>query len=157
MDIDNTKIAVTGGYRYGNGTVFVGNWNNTGLRDGLGHLQFPDNTRYDGYFADGLFNGLGVLTFIDGAKYEGQFLEGWFHGYGIFWRSDGMKHEGEFRGGKIWGLGLTTYSDGTTGFPKNEGFYQDCRMIRKKSCPEVVQRAQKIAFMARNLFKTNCQ
>lgn len=62
------KIAVTGGYRYGNGTVFVGNWNNTGLRDGLGHLQFPDNTRYDGYFADGLFNGLGVLTFIDGAK-----------------------------------------------------------------------------------------
>lgn len=76
-------------------------------------------------------------------------MKGWFHGHGIFWRTDGMKFEGEFRGGRIWGLGLVTFSDRTNGFPRNEGFFQDCRMIRKKRCPEVVQKAQKVALMAR--------
>lgn len=70
-------------------------------------------------------------------------------GHGIFWRTDGMKFEGEFRGGRIWGLGLITFSDRTHGFPRNEGFFQDCRLIRKRLCPETVQRCQKIALMAR--------
>lgn len=76
-------------------------------------------------------------------------MQGWFHGHGIFWRADGMKYEGEFRGGRIWGLGLITFSDHTHGFPRNEGFFQDCRLVRKKRCPDVVQRAQKVALMAR--------
>lgn len=76
-------------------------------------------------------------------------MQGWFHGNGIFYRSDGMKYEGEFRGGRIWGLGLVTFSDLTNGFPRNEGFFQDCKLIRKKNCPDIVQRAQKIALMAR--------
>lgn len=100
----------------------MGDWNKEGLREGQGHLRFPDGTRYDGNFEANVFCGLGVLTFPDGAKlvfiedfvycllfclfrYEGEFLDGWFHGYGVFWRADGMRHEGEFRGGKIWGLG----------------------------------------------------
>lgn len=90
-----------------------------------------------------------IFTSDMGHRYEGEFMQGWFHGHGIFWRSDGMKFEGEFRGGRIWGLGLITFSDLTNGFPRNEGFFQDCRLLRKKRCPEVVQRAQKIALMAR--------
>lgn len=46
-------------------------------------------------------------------------------------------------------LGLVTFNDHTHGFPRNEGFFQDCRMVRKKKCPEIVQRSQKIALMAR--------
>lgn len=46
-------------------------------------------------------------------------------------------------------LGMITFSDGSHGFPKNEGFFQDCKLVRKKRCPEVVQRAQKVALMAR--------
>lgn len=76
-------------------------------------------------------------------------MQGWFHGCGIFFRSDGMKFEGEFRGGRIWGLGLVTFSDLSNGFPRNEGFFQDCKLIRKKYCPEIIHRAQKIALMAR--------
>lgn len=76
-------------------------------------------------------------------------MQGWFHGSGIFLRSDGMRFEGEFRGGRIWGLGLVTFNDLTNGFPRNEGFFQDCKLIRKKNCPDIVQRAQKIALMAR--------
>lgn len=45
--------------------------------------------------------------------------------------------------------GMITFSDGSHGFPKNEGFFQDCKLVRKKRCPEVVQRAQKVALMAR--------
>lgn len=45
--------------------------------------------------------------------------------------------------------GMVTFSDGSHGFPKNEGFFQDCKLVRKKRCPEVVQRAQKVALMAR--------
>lgn len=99
-------------------------------------------------------------------------MQGWFHGHGVFWRADGMKFEGEFRGGRIWGLGkrikyvieilivfrylkcmicagLVTFSDNSNGFPRNEGFFQDCRLVRKKKCSEIIQRAQKVAYMAR--------
>lgn len=82
-------------------------------------------------------------------RYEGEFMQGWFHGQGVFWRADGMKYEGEFRGGRVWGLGLVTFHDDTNGFPRTEGFFQDCRLVRKKKCPEIVQRAQKVALMAR--------
>lgn len=76
-------------------------------------------------------------------------MQGWFHGHGIFWRSDGMMYEGEFRGGRLWGLGMITFSDYTHGFPRHEGYFQDCRMIKKQKCPEVIQRAQKVALMAK--------
>ncbi|XP_060517623.1 MORN repeat-containing protein 4 homolog isoform X2 [Cylas formicarius] len=149
MDDESLPVVVNGGYRCDNGSIYVGSWNNEGKRHGNGHLLLADGTRYDGYFQDGLYNGLGVLTFTDGAKYEGEFFQGWFHGYGIFWRSDGMRHEGEFRGGKVWGLGLTTFKDNTNGFPKNEGFFQNCQLKLRKKCPDIIQKAQKISLLAR--------
>lgn len=45
--------------------------------------------------------------------------------------------------------GLVTYADGSNGFPRNEGFFQDCRFMRKARCPQVIQRAQKVAHIAR--------
>uniref|UniRef100_A0A1B6FD29 MORN repeat-containing protein 4 n=1 Tax=Cuerna arida TaxID=1464854 RepID=A0A1B6FD29_9HEMI len=142
-------VVKTGAYRYEDGTRYIGDWNDKGQKHGLGQLSLPDGTRYHGTFHNGLCSGLGVMYFSDGAKYEGELMQGWFHGHGVFWRADSMKFEGEFRGGRIWGLGMITFSDGSHGFPKNEGFFQDCKLVRKKRCPEVVQRAQKVALMAR--------
>lgn len=193
-------VAKTGGFRYADGTRYIGDWNQKGQKHGMGHLLLPDGTRYgkfvfvifhhrswcaikgclwlfifslpclfqDGSFVNGVCSGLGIMNFPDGSKYdekcsffiilkcfsfsrrfEGEHMQGWFHGNGIFYRSDGMKYEGEFRGGRIWGLGLVTFTDLTNGFPRNEGFFQDCKLIRKKNCPDIVQRAQKIALMAR--------
>lgn len=51
--------------------------------------------------------------------------------------------------------GLVTYKDGTHGFPRNEGYFQDCRLLRHKKCPDLVQRAQKIALMARTTINSN--
>ncbi|CAG0921864.1 unnamed protein product [Notodromas monacha] len=143
------KPAKIGMFEYADGSQYLGEWNENGEREGTGHLVLSDGTRYDGSFIQGLFSGLGVLRFPDGAKYEGEFLQGWFHGHGIFWRADGMRFEGEFRGGRIWGHGLVTFADETHGFPRNEGFFQDCRFLRKYRCPIVIHRAQKVAMLAR--------
>ncbi|KAL1497163.1 hypothetical protein ABEB36_008168 [Hypothenemus hampei] len=145
-------VVAQGGHRYENNAIYVGSWNHESKRHGEGHLLFPNGIRYDGMFENDVFHGLGILTFPDGARYEGEFFQGWFHGYGIFWRADGMRHEGEFRGGKIYGLGLTTFGDGTHGFPRNEGFFQDCQLKKRGSCPHAIQKAQKVAFIARNEF-----
>ncbi|XP_023248175.1 MORN repeat-containing protein 4 homolog [Copidosoma floridanum] len=146
----DSGISKVGMYKYEDGTRYIGDWNPRGLKTGAGSLLLPDKTRYDGSFQNGLCSGLGVFIFPDGAKYEGEFMQGWFHGHGVFWRSDGMKYEGEFRGGRIWGLGLITYTDGSHGFPRNEGFFQDCRLVRRHRCPDIVQKAQKISMMARS-------
>lgn len=79
-----------GGYRYEDGTRYIGDWNHKGQKHGMGHLVLPgeivkiafkrnaptkfpfsispDGTRYDGSFVSGLCSGLGVMTFADGAK-----------------------------------------------------------------------------------------
>ncbi|XP_029161469.1 uncharacterized protein LOC114933155 [Nylanderia fulva] len=122
-------VVKNGAYKYDDSTKYIGDWNRKGLKHGAGLLVLPDGTRYEGAFQNGLCSGLGVIIFSDGAKYEGEFMQGWFHGHGVFWRADGMKFEGEFRGGRVWGLGLVTYADGSHGFPRNEGFFQDCRLL----------------------------
>ncbi|KAF5286911.1 hypothetical protein FQA39_LY00444 [Lamprigera yunnana] len=154
MKAENVGTVKYGGHRFENGTIYVGYWNDSGQKHSMGHELYSDGSRYDGLYKDGFFNGLGILIFADGAKYEGEFLQGWFHGNGVFWRADGMRYEGEFRGGKVWGLGLTTFKDETNGFPRYEGFFKECKLIKKVRCPEAVQKAQKVAFTARTQFTT---
>ncbi|CAG9134609.1 unnamed protein product [Plutella xylostella] len=149
VDVTDPGVVKTGAYKYEDGTRYVGEWSCRGQKHGMGHLTLPDGTRYDGALMNGLCSGLGVMAFPDGAKYEGEFMQGWFHGHGVFWRADGMKFEGEFRGGRVWGLGLVTFSDGSNGFPRNEGFFQDCRLLRRQRCPGVAARAQQVAYVAR--------
>lgn len=48
--------------------------------------------------------------------------------------------------------GLTTFNDGTNGFPRNEGFFKECQFKKRLSCSEIVQKAQKVAFTAREKY-----
>ena len=66
-------------------------------RTGMGHLEIPNGSTYDGSFDKGLPNGIGVMRFADSSRFEGELMQGWFHGYGVFSTIDGMKFEGEFR------------------------------------------------------------
>lgn len=61
-------VAKNGAFKYDDGTKYVGDWNNRGLKHGAGALLLPDGTRYDGAFQNGLCSGLGVIIFPDGAK-----------------------------------------------------------------------------------------
>jgi len=47
--------------------------------------------------------------------------------------------------------GLVTFNDETNGFPKHEGHFQDCRFMRRFNCGDAIQRAQKVALLARAL------
>lgn len=57
-----------GSYEYDDGALYVGDWNQRGQKQGMGHLVLPDGTRYDGAFQNGLFAGLGIIAFSDGAR-----------------------------------------------------------------------------------------
>ncbi|XP_010007889.1 PREDICTED: MORN repeat-containing protein 4, partial [Nestor notabilis] len=100
-------------------------------RHGVGQLTFADGTAYVGHFENGLFHGCGVLTFSDGSRYEGEFVQGKFNGVGVFTRCDNMTFEGEFKGGRVYGFGLLTFPDGSHGVPRNEGFFENNKLLRR--------------------------
>lgn len=137
-------------YRYPDGSVYKGEWNEHGHRHGYGHLSFPDGSSYWGHFDNGQFGGLGVMTLQDGSRYEGEFRQGKFQGLGMFHRADRMTFEGEFKDGKIHGLGLVTFPDGTHGLPRNEGYFEANHLVRREKCPMLVHRAREAAKRARN-------
>ncbi len=74
-------------------------------------------------------------------RYDGEFFQGLYHGLGVFIRCDGMKYEGQFQDGKVYGLGLLTFTDGSHGLPRNEGYFEDNKLIRHEKCTAVIQKA----------------
>jgi hypothetical protein len=47
--VQTTGVVKTGGYRYEDGTRYIGDWNQKGQKHGMGHLLLPDGTRYGKY------------------------------------------------------------------------------------------------------------
>jgi hypothetical protein len=64
----HSGVVKCGGFKYDDGTRYIGDWNQKGQKHGLGHLLLPDGTRYDGAFSNGLCSGLGVMVFSDGSR-----------------------------------------------------------------------------------------
>ncbi|XP_063818401.1 MORN repeat-containing protein 4 isoform X2 [Pseudophryne corroboree] len=127
-------------FTYSTGEEYYGEWRE-GRRHGVGQLLFADGTLYIGQFENGLFSGFGVLNFPDGSRYEGEFVQGKFQGTGVFTRYDNMKFEGEFKGGRVDGYGLLTFSDGSHGVPRNEGLFENNKLVKQEKCQAVIQRA----------------
>ncbi|ELU01813.1 hypothetical protein CAPTEDRAFT_120701 [Capitella teleta] len=136
-------------YKYPDGAEYDGEWNSDGQRHGSGQMTFPDKSRYIGLFNGGLCDGYGSMRFPDGSSYEGEFAEGKFNGAGVFTRGDGMRFEGQFKDGRINGYGLITFADGTHGLPRNEGFFENTRIVRREKCPSAVDHAIQAAEKAR--------
>ncbi|XP_059982437.1 MORN repeat-containing protein 4 isoform X2 [Lagenorhynchus albirostris] len=84
-------------------------------------------------------------------RYEGEFAQGKFNGVGVFIRHDNMTFEGEFKNGRVDGLGLLTFPDGSHGIPRNEGLFENNKLLRREKCSAVVQRAQSASKSARSL------
>ena len=83
-----------GSYTFNDGSRYIGDFDENGIKCGKGHLETPNGATFEGQFNKGLPNGLGVMKFPDGSKYEGEFMQGWFHGHGMFISGDGSKFEG---------------------------------------------------------------
>lgn len=47
--------------------------------------------------------------------------------------------------------GLLTFPDGSHGIPRNEGLFENNKLLRREKCSGVVQRAQSASKSARNL------
>merc|ERR1711874_579016 len=147
------KFGSTGSVEAADGAFYIGDVGENGVRTGLGHLEIPNGSTYDGSFQKGLPNGIGVMRFPDSSRYEGEFMQGWFHGHGMFTTLDGTKFEGEFRGGRLWGKGLLSYHDGS---PGTEGYFQDVRFSRECSAVDDIKKARKVATMAKTFCETTC-
>ncbi|XDB65014.1 hypothetical protein AB1E18_018310 [Capra hircus] len=145
-----SELKCTSSFTYSSGEEYRGEWKE-GRRHGFGQLMFADGGTYLGHFENGLFNGFGVLTFSDGSRYEGEFAQGKFNGVGVFIRHDNMTFEGEFKNGRVDGLGLLTFPDGSHGIPRNEGLFENNKLLRREKCSAVVQRAQSASKSARSL------
>ncbi|XP_029466007.1 MORN repeat-containing protein 4 isoform X2 [Rhinatrema bivittatum] len=136
---------IKGSFTYSSGEEY------DGRRHGVGQLSFADGSIYVGQFENGLFSGCGVLTFPDGSRYEGEFVQGKFQGAGVFTRYDNMKFEGEFKSGRVEGYGLLTFPDGSHGIPKNEGLFENNRLLKREKCQSTIQRALSASKSAYNL------
>lgn len=62
------RMGRQGEYKYQDGSLYNGQWNEHGHRHGYGHLAFPDGNNYWGFFDNGLYGGLGVMVFQDGSR-----------------------------------------------------------------------------------------
>ncbi|TRY71224.1 hypothetical protein TCAL_10839 [Tigriopus californicus] len=142
------KHGKCGSYTHNDGSLFIGDFDENGVKSGMGHLEVPNGSTYDGQFQKGLPNGVGIMRFPDSSRYEGEFMQGWFHGHGVFQTIGGMKFEGEFRGGRIWGNGLLTFNDGKVG---SEGYFQDSRFSRDGVAKDDIKKSRKIANFARRI------
>ena len=82
-----------------------------------------------------------VLKFLF-SKFLGEFSEGLFHGFGVYIRFDGMQYEGEFKEGTTHGPGLVTFPSGSSGKPRQEGFFEGSKLKSRQSVSQFVKRAQ---------------
>ncbi|CAF0777618.1 unnamed protein product [Adineta steineri] len=137
-------------FRYPDGSEYTGEWNNDGERHGFGQFLFSDQAKYRGQFEHGLFSGLGCITYPDGSKYDGELSQGRYNGLGVFIRCDGIKYEGQLQNGLICGLGLLTFADGSHGLPRNEGYFENNKLVRHEKCPDIIRKAIICAEKAKN-------
>ncbi|CAB4058615.1 MORN repeat-containing protein 4 homolog [Lepeophtheirus salmonis] len=146
------KHGKCGKYIYNDGTLYIGDFDEQGIKSGIGHLEIGNGAIYDGQFEKGLPNGVGIMFFPDKSEYIGEFMQGWFHGHGIYTTHEGMKFEGEFRGGRIWGFGMITYKRGETG---TSGYFQDSKYSREGDADENVKSARQIVAYAKRICQEN--
>ena len=57
-----------GSYTHNDGSLFIGNFDENGIKNGVGHLELPNGSTYDGHFQKGLPNGVGVMRFPDSSR-----------------------------------------------------------------------------------------
>ena len=81
---------------------------------------------------------------------SGEFHQGKFHGFGVYTRCDGMRYEGRFCDGAPKGAGMITFPDGTNGQPRQEGYYDGNKFLRRMDVSEELLKARKSAERARN-------
>ena len=62
-------------YTYDNGSRYIGDFDENGIKNGKGHIEASNGATYEGQFQKGLPNSLGVMRFPDSSRYECRYNE----------------------------------------------------------------------------------
>ncbi|KAI4367440.1 hypothetical protein MLD38_023179 [Melastoma candidum] len=102
-----------GTYRWGDGTVYEGDWEE-GTLTGKGKIIWPSGARYEGDIAGGYLHGCGTFTGTDGSVYSGAWRMNVQHGVGKKEYSNSDTYDGMWKEGIHEGCGRYTWSSGNT-------------------------------------------
>lgn len=101
-----------GTYKWKDGSVYNGNWQNDKM-NGYGKLHYSNDDIYEGNWVDNNAEGYGELTQKTGLIYKGLWLNDLKHGKGIEIWKDIAKYEGDFLNGQKNGYGKLIFKDGS--------------------------------------------
>lgn len=96
---------------YENGRVYEGSWTND-LRTGQGFEKYANGNHYNGQFLDGKAHGQGYYKWANGEFYNGEWKQGQKDGYGEWKSQEGETYNGDWKEGKADGQGCYIWSNG---------------------------------------------
>ena len=111
----NTRVKdIKKGRKYrGQWTIPKNNKKEESVWEGLGIMQFPDGSRYEGMTKNSLFHGKGRMTHSNGDIYQGEWVEGKACGKGVFIDQQGSMYEGEWKNDAYHGKGTEQWNHNT--------------------------------------------
>ncbi len=99
---------------YASGSVYKGDVDDEGIREGKGVYNFASGSKYEGEWINGDMTGHGIYYWTNGNKYVGEFRNSSKTGHGIFYWADGDKYDGEWRNDYKTGQGIMYHASGNT-------------------------------------------
>jgi hypothetical protein len=107
---------------------FIGeikDFNENGITDGIGKLEYDNDSYYVGNWKEKKFNGEGLFVFGNGDWYLGGFKDGTMHGKGKYFQKDKAAYIGSFINGKLHGRGIVSkpYYMESSHMANHEGVY----------------------------------
>lgn len=110
--VDKGEIAFPDGRTYRGGIKADLDDINFPHMHGMGVMNFPDGSCYEGDFDENEISGIGILRFPDGASYQGGFRKGLPDGAGVYMNAQGDTYLGVFRGGQCSNSCRCEYQNG---------------------------------------------
>ncbi len=104
---------------YGDGSVYVGYYDQDWNKEGYGILISKDGSKYEGSFNSNKFSGRGRLIERNGSYYEGEFEDDKANGFGKYVDISGYIYIGHWKDQLQCGKGEEIYPDGY----RYEGFF----------------------------------
>ena len=93
-----------------NRTIYTGEWNQKGQKEGLGTQVWLDGSKYEGNWMANMAHGEGRLIHANGDIYEGNWDSDKADGFGVYIHADGTVYRGQWIDDKQTGEGTETWA-----------------------------------------------
>ena len=72
QNVENESLITRGPLMMDNGAIYVGQWSDSELREGLGSQYWENGSFFTGYWHNDMAHGKGRLVHAEGSMYQGQ-------------------------------------------------------------------------------------